>query len=116
MTVDGLLYLLAGLVCGRVQERAKGLDALRDLCGHRSNLACLLLCRRSWLGAWLRIGTLSGAREVQIMVELRWLIKRVKSDSRRPLREIGNEIHVVGGFRNTKRLQGPQLGDEVKRI
>lgn len=50
------------------------------------------------------------------MVELRWLIKRVKSDSRRPLREIGNEIHVVGGFRNTKRLQGPQQGDKVKRI
>lgn len=49
VTVDRLLDLLAGLVRGRVEERAKGLDALRHLCRHGANLPRLLICRRSWL-------------------------------------------------------------------
>lgn len=43
VTVDRLLDLLAGLVRGRVEERAKGLDALRHLCRHGANLPRLLI-------------------------------------------------------------------------
>lgn len=61
VAVDGLLDLLAGLVGGRVEERAKGLDALCHLCGDGANLSRLLLGRRARLSVWLRVSPLRGA-------------------------------------------------------
>lgn len=61
MTGDTLLDVLARLVRRRVEERAKGLDTLRDFGGDSPNLTRLFFGGRSRLSAGLGIGSLSGA-------------------------------------------------------
>lgn len=68
MAVHSLLDLLAGLVGGRVEERAEGLDTLRHFRSHGANLPRLLFRRRSRLSAGLRVGSLGGAVRMQIEI------------------------------------------------